>query len=269
MEGIRKFARGLSTLGALASGKIIVGNGSNLPAAVTPGGVASMDNAGAFFFTDTAYPSLLRKLDFVKNLPTVGWAGSKDTGTGGSWDPGYTTSPQSMLLTTGDRTSAALSAKLVSAAQMLLGMWTGYYSKDFSIFLTVARQNSKANIKFWFGIHEYAAAVADLSEKGVGIKVKNLDIYLESYGAIGRQESAALYTLSASEVRAKLELRFTAYSLYSLYVNDVLKGSISTDLPTGSGAANQQVLFAVQDSGAGAGSNAYMAITNIWVRQAA
>jgi len=53
--------------GTLASGDLLVGNGSNVAAAVTPGGILSMTNAGVFSLTSAA---LSTQLSYAKSYIT-------------------------------------------------------------------------------------------------------------------------------------------------------------------------------------------------------
>jgi len=126
------------------------------------------------------------------------------------------------------------------------------WDKELWLIFNYARYSSQAAVKAWVQIEDTNAGQhQDLATKGIGIVLKNGDIYGESYGT-SRAEHSLGYTLNmANQEQVQIAIHLTPTGV-EWYVNGVLKATEQTagKYPTGITASGGVYLnHAIYDGG--------------------
>lgn len=123
------------------------------------------------------------------------------------------------------------------------------WSKDIVIDGYLGRGVSEANTVAYVQLKEVNTA-GILAQRGIGIAIANLALTLESHDGTTRSTQSAGYSLS-NYLSDRFRLVFSSGRYLKLYINDVLKATITTNLATGAGAATAYFVNSITNGAAG------------------
>jgi hypothetical protein len=123
------------------------------------------------------------------------------------------------------------------------------WDKELFFIFNYSRYNSQAAVKAWVQVAETGISHADLSSEGIGIVIKNMDLYGESYGTSRAEHS--LNTTLANQEQCQIVIHHSPGNFVKWYVNGTLQATESTagKFPAGVGTVAIWMNHAIYDGG--------------------